>query len=103
MKIQGALFDKMKATIRAVIDNKGGPAKVKELHKEHTRERMLWDLWAEAERNLMYDDNHPAFKSGTWHRVHPHEPGFNIYKVDETINDSHILTALKSIGKELGV
>ena len=76
MKIAGAKYEKMKATMQAVVEFAGGPEAVKAAYAKLTPGRMLWDTWHSASRNLLYDDNHPAFKHGLWSRVHPPEPRF---------------------------
>jgi hypothetical protein len=101
MKIFGTKYEKMKAAMRAVIEFAGGPASVKAAYAKLSPARMLWDTWHSASRNLLYDDNHPAFKSGQWSRVHPHDLHFDLWSDD--VNDRHIETALKHLGKELGL
>jgi hypothetical protein len=65
-------------------------------------EAMMWKVWNKASDDMMYDDSHPWFQNGRWHRIVPHNPGFNLY-LDPTLNDSHIGTAIYKIGKELGL
>ena len=84
-----------------MVENEGGPAPVKAIYAKLTQMRMLWDVWHVASHNLLYDDNHPAFSNGLWSRVHPYEPHFDIYS--DNVNDRHIETALKQIGRELGL
>jgi hypothetical protein len=101
MKIVGSKYETMKAAMRAVVEYAGGPAPVKAAYAKLSSGRMLWDLWHAASRNLLYDDSHPMFANGRCSRVHPHEPHFDLWSDD--VNDRHIETALKHIGRELGL
>ncbi len=101
MKITGTKYDTMRAAMRAVIERAGGTAAVKAAYADKTPGRMLWDLWHVAERNLRYDDAHPAYAGGHWTRVYPYNPSFDVYS--DNVNDQHILTALTKIGKEAGL
>ena len=101
MKITGTKYAKMHAGMRAAVDYAGGPAAVKAAYAAVTPGRMLWDLWHSVSRCLLYDDAHPGFARGLWPRFIPHDPSFDIYSDDA--NDSHILTALKKIGREFGL
>ncbi len=104
MKINGTKYATMTAAMRAVVETAGGAARVREHFAASglTTLRMLWDVWNGADRNLRYDDSHPAFASGQWTRAYPQDAGFNLY-ADPSVNDTHIETALKKIGRELGL
>ena len=100
----------MRRAIKALVESMGGSVKVKEFYAktlpaeigEHRQQtRMVWDLWATAERSLLYDDTHPAFVGGHWLRVVQHLPGWNIYT--DGVNDVHIETALRRIAADLGL
>jgi predicted 2-oxoglutarate/Fe(II)-dependent dioxygenase YbiX len=102
MKIQGQTYDTMHAAMKAAVEHLGGPAKVQGLRAQNTwtEGRLLWHVWEIANRSLRYDDAHPAFASGTWTRVCPQQPGFDLYS-DDTIYDSHIESALRKIAKDI--
>ncbi len=102
MKIKGSIYEKMRAAMRAVVETAGGPAAVKAAYAGQTEGRMLWDVWHSADRNLRYGDDHPGFSQGHWTRVHPQDASFDVY-ADPTVMDSHILTALKAIGRGFGL
>jgi hypothetical protein len=103
MKIQGEVLDKMRAAMKAAAEHYGVEAfKKAYAGAEFSENRMLWDLWNLAHDNLRYDDTHPGFTSGSWPRVIPQDTSFKLYD-DRTLNDSHVLTALRLIGKELGL
>jgi hypothetical protein len=93
VKIPEPIYNKMLAALRAVVEDKGGPTGAGRGLSN------LWQLWWIANDNLLYDDNHPYFKSGHWKRIVPHDPQFSL----RDYNDSHIETAIKRAGKELGV
>jgi hypothetical protein len=103
MRIVGVKYNKMLAAMRAVVDFLGGPAAVNAKAEENkfTQRRKLWDLWHIASDNMQYDDTHPWFVSGRWKRIIPQDTTFDMYSGGDC--DSHIETALKQIGKELGL
>ena len=101
MKINGQKYETMKAAMWAVIDHAGGPEIIKDRYAKYSPGRMLWDVWHQAEDNLRYADNHPSFVSGQWARIVPQNPSFDVYSDD--VNDRHIETTIKHIGKELGI
>lgn len=94
----------MRAAFKAAVEHLGGPAGVQTLRTKNswTETRLLWDIWEIANRSLRYDDAHPAFANGTWTRVCPQQPGFDLYS-DDTIYDSHIESVLRKIAKEIRV
>jgi hypothetical protein len=100
MKVQGQKFETMKAAMRAVLENHP-PKKVRQSYSGMTCRRMVWDAWRPAHNNLQYSDEHPFFQNGTWTRVYPHFPEFDMYSEDT--HDTHIETALKRIALELGL
>ena len=100
----------MLRAVKSLVESMGGTESVKTFYSktlppdlpEHRKQtRMIWDLWARAERSLLYDDNHPGFAQGHWVRVVPQEPGWNIYT--DGVNDVHIETALRRIANNLGL
>lgn len=104
MKLDQTTYNKIKVAVKAVVEHAGGPQAVKAEYQQQnlTERRMLWDVFRFASRNLQYDDTHPAFSQGMWTRVCPYDPHFNVY-ADRSVKDDHIFTALKRIGKELGL
>jgi hypothetical protein len=62
---------------------------------------MIWRLFLKSAEQLQYDDSHPCFVNGHWGRFHPHNPNWEMYP--NNINDDHIWTMLKKIGKELNL
>ena len=117
MKIKGEKFETIKRAVTALVESMGGAAKVKEFYNKtlgmaaatsvgsvtSVENRMLWDLWATAERSLLYDDKHPCFANGRWIRVCPQVPNWSRILWADNVNDIHILTALRVIGNELGL
>ncbi len=101
MRIKAQQYDTMRVALKAVVDHAGGAEAVRKQYATKTMGRLLWDLWHVAEDNLRYDDTHPGFANGHWPRVFPHNPSFDLYA--NGVNDSHIETALRKIGKELGL
>lgn len=89
MKIKGEKYEIMKAAMSAALKDHALPITLAD----------LWQLWAMAERNLRYSDEHPGFKSGLWKRIFPQNKNFDTYSEDH--NDSHIETALRNIVKEV--
>lgn len=106
MRVKPQKYEKIKNAIRAVADHYG-PANVKaDVGKEVngkplTPMGMMWALFTVADRNMRYDDTHPHFQSGRWVRIIPTDPSFDMYSDGD--NDQHLATALKKIGKELGL
>ena len=119
MRIQGTKYATMKNAMRAVVEHHG-PDRINEIYSPLSKteklrsvgvgrtvaevslvNRMLWDLWDQANHNLRYDDMHPCFQNGLWTRICPQNATFDIYSNDD--NDEHIKTALRSIGRELGI
>lgn len=100
MKIKQELYEKMKTAMELMINSFGGSQKINERFANKSRITKLWSIWNAASFDLMYDDTHPAYRKKQ--RVVPYEEGFNVYN-DDDINDSHIETALKKIGTELGI
>ena len=78
MKIQGDLYNHMKAAVASIVEA-NGVDKIKQVYADHSQQRMLWDLWHAGNRSIVID----PYKAG--------------------MNDSHIETALKKIAKELGL
>ena len=73
-------------------------------------EAVLWDIYRQVIFDLQYDDNHPAYKSGKWEdgtprvprkRLVSYSPKFVLYPPG--CNDTHLKTALKSIGRHFGI
>jgi hypothetical protein len=101
MKINGVKYDTMKNAMQAVVNHFGGASAVKEFYKHKTSDGMLWALWHITSDNMRYDDTHPNFRFGLWTRIIPQNPSFDMYS--DNHNDVHIATALRKIGKELGI
>lgn len=111
MKIPETTYNTLLGAIGAIVDHKGGAIVIRRsftirgLSVSHSQAvpsselRMLWDLYHIATRNIMYDDTHPLYQNGTWVRIYPYQPNWNIYSLG--INDTHIETALRRIGKKL--
>lgn len=78
MKIQGELYDRMKAAIAGIVDANGAD-KIREVYTGHSQQRMLWDIWHAGNRGFAID----PYKAG--------------------LNDNHVETAIKRIAKELGL
>jgi len=63
----------------------------------------MWQLHNATVYDIMYDDEHPAFKAGR-PRISQQVPGFSTYKDNGTeLFDAHIVTALRKLGKEFGI
>lgn len=103
MKIKGTKYATMLAAMRAVVDSYGGPvaAKAIQADRQWSDMALLWSLWHVCQRNLSYDDNHPAFQQGHWKRIIPQNTAFDMYSDGD--NDTHLATALRKIGRELGL
>jgi transposase len=103
MKIKGTKYATMLDAMRAVVDDYGGPSAVKaaQAERQWTDMAVLWNLWHVCQRNLSYDDTHPAFAQGVWKRIIPQNTAFDMYSDDD--NDTHLATALRKIGRELGL
>ena len=101
MRVKETKYNKMKSAMTAVVDHYGGPTTVNKQFIGRTLMFMLWNIWTIAERNIRNNDSHPFFIDGYWKRIIPCEEGFDLYSDGD--NDSHIATALRSIGNELGL
>jgi hypothetical protein len=103
MRITGTKFDTILNAMKAVIDFYGGPAIVKKMaeEKKYTQKRMLWDVWHVAHDNLRYDDTHPMFAQKKRDRIIPQNTSFDMYSNGD--NDDHFDTALRVVGKRLGI
>lgn len=116
MKMSKERYQVLKAAIEAVADNlvKGGREECQEFAKRTSNRRLMFDLLYPAVKQLQYTDDHPFFKNGNSTRlVDPvivpdradpssGRSGFELYDDNGTaLNDDHIWTALKRIGREL--
>lgn len=103
MRIQDQKYLTVYNAIRAVLAYHGGVAKVKATceAKSFSPLGVMWRLFNVAADNLRYDDNHPHFQSGQWPRIVSHDPTFDMYSNGD--NDEHWNTALKKMGRELGL
>lgn len=99
MRMTAKTYEIVRAAIRAVVENYGGPTAVRKAYANLSTERMLWDTWNLASFDLRNDDDHPFYTSGKHKRVCAYVPGFDVYR--EGLNDTHIATALRKIGREL--
>jgi hypothetical protein len=107
MRIQPRKYAIMRDGIKAVIDHYGGLDAFKAAMQArypkinvNSVTAYLWAAFTIAADNMRYDDNHPFFQNGTWTRILPHNPNFDMYSDGD--NDTHLTTALKAIGKEIG-
>lgn len=100
MKMSQSLYDLLHQSMQKSV-NHLGMEYFRDAYKGLTLKRMLFDLLYFTTYDLMYDDTHPAYQNGRV-RINPHVPGFDIYEKD-SLNDEHIFTALKKIGKEIGL
>lgn len=104
MKMTQERYNQLLATIRALVTHHG-KAYFLPIGQQHGAMAMLWYLYHRAAEQLQYDDSHPFYVAGHWDRIVPHVDGWRSY-VDEngqTLNDDHIATALRRIGRELGL
>ena len=77
MKMPNEKFTPLKAAITAVVDHLGKDA-CRDHAEDTSHERMRWDLFFLADKNLRYSDDHPGFVSGRWPRVYPQYKGWNL-------------------------
>ena len=61
----------------------------------------LWEILAVISRNRAYDDSHPGFARGIWHRVLPFDGRDFCWYYQLGLNDNHVQTALLEAQKEL--
>lgn len=101
MKMRAATYEIVREAIRAVVEHYGGPEALRRAYADLSVERMLWDSWNLASFDLRNDNDHPFYTSGKHTRVCDYVPGFDVYR--EGLNDDHIATALRKIGRELGL
>ena len=101
MKIKDSTIEVMHNAICDVINHYGWE-ELALICLDKSASQTMWVIWHIAENSLMYDDNHPFFLNGQWERVCPYQ-NFNLYKIDPTINDNHIETALLQIGRKIGI
>lgn len=96
------LYTKMFNAFKDVMEYHGGANAIKQAEQQAglTRKRTIWDIWHSASDNLRYDDNHPRYRK--LKRILPYDASFNLYE-DDSVNDSHIETALNHIAKQLGL
>lgn len=109
------VFAQVRAGMKAAIESAGGPKRVSEHYRTNglSCNRMLYDLFWQANFDLRYDDTHPSYSDGQIEvngvmqprkartRLVPHEPTYAA-EMDKLL-DSHILTAITKIGKEFGI
>ena len=101
MKMSKARYDLLKTTITAVA-GKIGLDKCREYANRRNAAQLMWSLHHKATDQLQYDESHPFYQDGTWEKIVPHVEGFKIYDDNgTTLNDDHIETALRRIGREL--
>ena len=109
LKIKDPILSKMRAAMKAVVEQMGGAEKWNEMRLQrrtvgHSDTRMLWDSWYRASSNLMYDDKHPMFSPGRVVRCYPHDPSFTqaaLYAPG--VNDTHIESVLFALAEEFGL
>jgi hypothetical protein len=95
MKIKGELYAKMEKIMREGVahiveyNSFDTPKEIAEAYANVglTRDRMLWDCWHSAQN----------------HAGEGRLDMFRVYKGDSTLNDNHLATALRKIGKDLGI
>lgn len=103
MKMSQQRYNLLRDTIQIVV-NDVGLEKCHQFATERNDRQLIWLLHTWATDQLQYDDSHPFFQNGTWTRLTPCIEGFKTYKDNgNCLNDFHIETALKRIGKELGL
>ena len=103
MKMSKQRYNLLLNVIRAVVENHG-PARVRWIFSQQNTPSRRWALLNAAVHQLQYSDRHPFFKNGTWVRIYPHDPDFQLYKDgDQTLHDGHIDTALRRTVQELGL
>jgi len=103
MKMSQKRYQLLLNVIRAVVENHG-PARVRQVFSERNARSVRWALLHAAVHQLQYSDQHPCFKNGTWIRLYPHDPDFQLYKDgNQELHDDHIDTALRRIMLELGL
>jgi len=105
MKIKGEKYEIMNDAIEKFVDHHSKEKVKLFLHNAHLQKGAIrgaiWRIWHEVEKNLLFSDEHPAFKNGTWIRIIPYNTNFKTYSNEDC--DSHLETALKKILKDLGV
>lgn len=101
MKMSKERYELLKDAIRAVAEDIGYDI-CRSYAQDRNDKQLMYALFHKATNQLQYDDNHPFFKNGQWKRVYPHVEGFAYYNDNGvSLNDDHIWTALKRIGKDL--
>lgn len=103
MKIKGARYEELKEGVRAILAHHGLD-QLKQHYKEanYPESSMMWELLNQALYDFENDDTHPAYRKGGRTRIVPCKAReWNLYA--DGVNDSHIETALRKIGKELGL
>jgi hypothetical protein len=100
MKISTPHYNQVKAAMEACLEYFGRDA-MDALIEIRNEKVALWQLYSHTMNQLLYDDSHPLFADGHCPRLAPYDREFIQYPAG--INDDHIWTMLKRIGKELGI
>lgn len=101
MKMSKELYGKLENAMQKVVEVVGKNAI--EQHRRHNNlsfMRIAWDVFRMAERQLIYDDSHPAFKSGQWSRFIDYDA--TVWAEIKTLLDKHIETAIVRIMIDIG-
>ena len=103
MRIKGTRYQELKEGVRAILDHHGLD-QLEEHYKKanYSVTSMMWELLNQVLYDFENDDSHPAYAKCGRTRIVPYKGReWNLYA--DGVNDSHIETALKKIGKELGL
>lgn len=99
MKMQKEKYDILKNNFKIMLEHYGHIV-IKTHIDTFGINRALWSIFYELMRDMRNDDNHPHFKNGRWTRIVPYMDDFDLL---DGLNDEHINTALKQIGKDLHI
>ena len=102
MKIAKERYEIIKDGIIRVLDYYGVD-KLKKEYEDKSDTRFVFDLMWKVWSNLYCPDTHPYFVHGKWDRIIPCE-NMNIFVEGDThYTSDHMTTALRKIGRELGL
>jgi hypothetical protein len=106
MKWPAEQYEVLLEAFRQFLDSCG---RTKQQIREYYADRpeaVLWDIYRQVRYDLQHDDDHPAYKPGVFEdgtpirarkRLVSYSPKFVLYPPG--CNDTHLKTALRSIGK----
>lgn len=98
MKMTPQRYDELKTGIKQIVDHYGR----QNLGTPKSPTSLLWKLFHAVTEDFQYHDDHPLYRQRS--RILPHQDDHWLNKMYASgLNDTHIETALKRIGKELNL